>query len=122
MHTSTIRFVAVTVAICVTVAAVPAQTTLPTTLPANLPPADQQLLARSIRIPFTTVPMGGGINVDGDIRKGEWVHYTQLQDFVSSMDQSEDNGAAAPQQTRVLMTYDEQALYVGFKMFMESGV
>lgn len=84
-------------------------------------PVGDELLKNSMRIPFVTVPMGGGIHVDGDVRKGEWVHFTKLADLVTSIDQTDDNGTAAPEQTHVWMTYDDKALYIGFKVHMEKG-
>src|SRR5688500_8628998 len=62
---------------------------------------------QSIRRPYAAVPISGGITVDGAINKGEWVAYAKLPDFVSVMDQSEDNGACAPEQTETFLTYTE---------------
>src|SRR5438045_7523753 len=85
----------------------------PLTRGANAPataPSTQAALTvaapiESIRRPFAAVPLSNGISVDGDIRKGEWTAFTKLHDFVSTMDQSDDNGCAAPEQTEVFVTY-----------------
>lgn len=71
------------------------------------------------RVPAARVPMGKAPALDGRIVKGDYGPATLLQDLVVVA--GEDRGVAGRYPTKVILTYNQRALYVGFRTEMPEG-
>jgi hypothetical protein len=89
----------------------------PAALPAQSRPAGEPAPERS-RPAATAAPRSGPVRLDGHLEEAAWAAATPATDFTQ---QRPNEGAPASERTEVRFLYDEDALYVGARMYDSLG-
>ncbi|MBI3921225.1 MAG: hypothetical protein HY318_07400, partial [Armatimonadetes bacterium] len=82
-------------------------------------PGDPLAPEATARKPAVRVPLGKSPALDGRIVKGDYGPATMLQDLVVVA--GEDKGVAGRYPTKVILTWNQRAFYVGFRTEMPEG-